>query len=66
MMQNGPVRLQILDSAGHVLRTLVSEFKNRGSYIFEFKPSDWYLSAGVYQYRLQSGGQIFQREIKIG
>ncbi|HNM26168.1 MAG TPA: DUF1501 domain-containing protein, partial [Saprospiraceae bacterium] len=65
MMQNGPIRLQILDRGGQVLRTLVNEYKDRGSYTFAFKPADWYISPGVYQYRLQSGGQVFQREIKI-
>lgn len=65
MMQGGPVRLQILDQAGHVLRTLVNEYKDRGSYIYPFQPSAWYLAPGQYQYRLQSGGQVFQREIRV-
>ena len=65
MMQNGPIRLQLLDRGGQVLRTLVNEYKDRGSYVFAFKPADWYVSPGIYQYRLQSGGQVFQREIKI-
>lgn len=65
MMQNGPIRLQILDSAGHVLRTLLNEYKDKGSYIFHFKAPDWYLAPGQYQYRLQSGGQVFQREIHL-
>ena len=65
MMQNGPVRLQILDSAGHVLRTLVNEYKDRGAYTFHFKASDWFIAPGVYQYRLQSGGQVFQRDLKV-
>lgn len=65
MMQNGPVRLQILDTAGHLLRTLVNEYRDRGAYTFRFRPADWYLSPGQYQYRLQSGGQIFQRGIKL-
>lgn len=65
MMQNGPVRLQILDSAGHVLRTLLDEYRDRGSYTFLFKAPDWYISPGIYQYRLQSGGQVFQRSLKV-
>lgn len=65
MMQNGPIRLQLLDRGGQVLRTLVNEYKDRGSYVFAFKPAEWYVSPGIYQYRLQSGGQVFQREIKI-
>jgi uncharacterized protein (DUF1501 family) len=65
MMQNGPVRLQILDKAGHVLRTLVNEFRPIGSYTFQFNPVEWFVPPGIYQYRLQSGGQVFQREFKI-
>jgi uncharacterized protein (DUF1501 family) len=65
MMQNGPVRLQILDKAGHVLRTLVNDYKTMGSYTFLFMPAEWFLAPGIYQYRLQSGGQVFQRDIKI-
>lgn len=66
MMQNGPVRIQLLDQAGHVLRTLLNEYKDMGSYILPFKPSDWYVAPGQYRYRLQAGGQVFQRDIKVG
>jgi hypothetical protein len=65
MMQNGPVRLQILDRAGHPLRTLVSEYKQAGSYTFILNPAALFLSPGTYQYRLMAGGQIFQREIAL-
>jgi uncharacterized protein (DUF1501 family) len=66
MMQAGPVRLQLLDTAGHVLRTLVSDVRERGSYVFNFKAQDWFLPPGEYQYRLQSGGQVFQRPLRVG
>ncbi len=66
MLQNGPVRLQLLDKAGHAIRTLVNEYKSQGSYTFLFKPSDWFVSAGVYSYRLQGGGQVFQRMLRVG
>lgn len=65
MMQDGPIRLQLLDKAGHAVRTLVNEFKQRGSYTFLFRPSDWYVGPGEYHYRLQGGGQVFQREIRV-
>lgn len=65
VMQAGPLRLQVLDKAGNVLRTLINEYKEPGSYIFNFKASDWFLAPGTYQYRLQAGGQAFQREIRI-
>ncbi len=66
MMQDGNIRLQLLDKSGQVLRTLVDEYKAKGSYIFNFKPTDWFIVPGTYQYRLMGGGQVFQRSIKIG
>ncbi len=65
VLQEGEVRLQILDKAGHVLRVLFSGYQQKGSHIYLFKPADWYLAPGAYQYRLQSGGQVFQREIRV-
>ena len=65
MLQAGDVRLQVLNMGGQVLRTLVSEFKPAGSYTFLFKPTDWHLPSGDYLYRLQSGGQVFEREIRV-
>ncbi len=65
ILQNGPVRLQILDKAGNVLRTLINGIMPKGSHTYEFKPSDWYLGAGEYQYRLQAGGQVFERVIRV-
>ncbi|MFN0015033.1 MAG: DUF1501 domain-containing protein [Saprospiraceae bacterium] len=59
------VRLQLLDKAGHVLRTLVSDFVPKGSHTFVFRPANWYLPPGTYQYRLMANGQVFQREIRF-
>jgi uncharacterized protein (DUF1501 family) len=66
MLSNGPVRLQLLDKAGHVLRTLLNEVRSIGSHTVNFRPVDWYVGPGEYQYRLQSGGQVFQRALRIG
>lgn len=60
----GPVRLQILDKAGHPLRTLVDEFKERGSYTVDFDPAAQYLEAGEYLYRLEADGEVFAQPIK--
>lgn len=65
MMQDGPVKLHLLDQGGHVLRTLVDAFQQRGSHVFNFLPQAWFVAPGVYQYRLMTGGQVFKREIKI-
>jgi uncharacterized protein (DUF1501 family) len=64
LMQFGPVRLQLLDKSGHTIRTLVNEVKPLGSHTFLFRPSDWFVAPGEYQYRLMGGGQVFQRSIK--
>ncbi|MBK8921257.1 MAG: DUF1501 domain-containing protein [Saprospirales bacterium] len=63
--QGSAVRLHLLDPAGHLLRTLVSAYRPEGSHTFLFQPAEWYLSPGIYLYRLQASGQVFQREIQI-
>lgn len=65
MMQDGPVKIQLLDQGGHVLRTLVDVFQQRGSYVFNFLPQAWFVAPGAYQYRLMAGGQVFKREIRV-
>jgi uncharacterized protein (DUF1501 family) len=61
----GQVLLQLLDSSGQLLRTLENGFRAKGSYTFVFRPFDWYVSSGNYQYRLLAGGQVFQRPLKV-
>ncbi|MBK8966200.1 MAG: DUF1501 domain-containing protein [Lewinellaceae bacterium] len=63
--QGSAVRLQLLDSAGHVLRSLIDDFMPRGSHTYLFRPADWHISPGNYQYRLRAAGQVFQRAIRI-
>ena len=63
MMQDGPIRLLLTDTAGNILRTLLNESRTKGSYTFRLKFADWYLPPGKYTYRLESGGQVFQRSL---
>ncbi|MBL7774434.1 MAG: DUF1501 domain-containing protein, partial [Saprospiraceae bacterium] len=63
--QGSAVRLQLLDPAGHGLRTLIDKFVPKGSHTFLFRPADWYVAPGNYQYRLQAVGQVFQRKIRV-
>ena len=63
--QSTAVRLQLLDKAGHVLRSLISEFMPEGSHTYMFRPGDWFIGPGEYQYRLRAAGQVFQRVIRV-
>ena len=63
MKTRGTVRIQVTDPAGHLLRTLLSDFRERGSYTLNFKPAMLFLPAGEYVYRLETGGRIFTRGI---
>ena len=61
----GAVRIQILNTAGQPLRTLVNEFHERGSYTFGFSPAQFFLSPGEYIYRLEAGGKASSKVIKV-
>ncbi len=61
----GAVRIQVLNTAGQALRTLVNEFHERGSYTFGFTPAEFFLSPGEYIYRLEAGGKALSRVMKI-
>ena len=63
--QDGDVRLLLLNMAGQAVRTLINTFQTKGSYTYLFKPAEWYVTPGTYLYRLQFGGQVFEREIVV-
>jgi len=65
LSQDSIVRLQVLDGAGHTLRTLLSEYKAAGSYSVTFAPAQWYLPPGRYRYRLMAAGQVFERGLTV-
>lgn len=66
LTQGSAVRLQLLGKDGQLQRTLIDQFMPKGSHTFLFRPTDWYISPGDYQYRLQATGQVFQRTIQVG
>ena len=63
--RRGTVRLRILTSGGQPIRTLFAAFRERNSYTFAFRPSDFFLPPGDYIYQLDAGGKIYSRALKF-
>lgn len=61
--QKGNVILQLLNKQGQVLRTFVNEFREAGSYVFDFNRFAFGILPGEYVYRLVAGGKIFTRKL---
>jgi len=59
------VRLQLLNQTGQVLRTLMTDYKEKGSHIYNFSPSAFGITPGDYMYKLDSAGMSFSRKMKI-
>ena len=64
IQRRGSIRLSILNASGQLERVILNEFKERGSYIFTFRPDEFYLSSGSYFYRLEAGGRAYTRKIE--
>jgi beta-glucanase (GH16 family) len=52
----GPVSIEVFDSLGRLVRTLVGEEKLPGTYGIDFDASS--LPSGLYSYRLKAGNQV--------
>jgi uncharacterized protein (DUF1501 family) len=65
ILQEGPVVLEILDKSGQVLRPIVDEYKNKGSHIKAVNLKNFNIKAGDYQYRLKTGGKVYQRDLVV-
>ena len=61
--KNTLVTLKIFDQLGRELQTLVSEFKNAGSYEVSWDASDY--PSGIYFYRLSSGIRTAARTMAL-
>lgn len=64
IQRRGAVQLTIHSENGTLLRKLVDDFQDRGSYTYAFRPTDWLLPPGNYRYRLSTGGRIYERKIQ--
>lgn len=61
--QNGFVTLKVYNLVGQVVRTLVSEHQDVGTYSRQFDASQ--LSAGIYLYKLQVNGFVSVKRMTL-
>ena len=50
---SGNISIRVYDITGKVIKTLVNEFRNAGTYYTEFNGAD--VSSGVYYYKMETG-----------
>ncbi len=65
ILARGTVRVQILNTAGQPLVTLVNEVQAANSYTIPFKPGDHGLLGQEYIYRVEAGGKAYSRKIRF-
>lgn len=61
LKENSHVRLEVFNTLGEKIETLVDEYKNKGNYIVDFNGSK--LNSGVYLYRITTGN--FEKTMKM-
>ncbi len=61
--RDGPVRLQVFNTLGQSVATLVDEVQRTGDHQVQFRPAS--LASGIYFYRLQSGGRFMTRRMVL-
>ena len=59
------VSLKVFDLLGNEVAILVNQTLGSGQYTFQFNAAEFYLSSGVYFYRLESGGKAFVRKMTV-
>jgi hypothetical protein len=63
LVQKSPVLLQVKDSDGKVVETLINESKSAGSYSLEWKPQN--VPAGLYYLILKSGESVSVKKMMV-
>ncbi|MFZ1704195.1 MAG: DUF1501 domain-containing protein [Saprospiraceae bacterium] len=63
--QEGQVIIELLDGSGQVVRLLKDEYSTKGSFTFEIDIRKYAIKPGEYNYRMKTGGRIFERRLKI-
>ena len=66
--RSGPVKLQVFDVKGRLVRTLVDEMRSAGPYRVDWDGKDNSgrpAAAGLYMYRLASGDVVQQKKMTL-
>jgi hypothetical protein len=66
--RSGPVKLQVFDVKGHLVRTLVNEIRSAGPYRVDWDGKDHAgrtAAAGLYMYRLAMGDVVQQKKMTL-
>jgi photosystem II stability/assembly factor-like uncharacterized protein len=66
--RSGPVKLQVYDVKGRLVRTLVNEIRSAGPYRVDWDGKDnsgRAAAAGLYLYRLAAGGVVQQKKMTL-
>ena len=66
--RSGPVKLQVFDVQGHLVRTLVNEIRTAGPYRVDWDGKDnagRTAAAGLYMYRLAAGDVVQQKKMTL-
>lgn len=66
--RSGPVKLQVFDARGRLVRTLVDEARQAGPHAVDWDGRDGRgrtAAAGVYLYQLEAGGEKLQRKMTL-
>jgi uncharacterized protein (DUF1501 family) len=65
LQSGGETKLRVLSMTGQEKRTLVSQYKSRGSYIYQLDPAKLLLSPGTYLLQCDSGGKTYRRTMIV-
>ncbi len=65
IQKEGPVILEIMDRSGQVIRPVLNTFKTEGAHTVDLHLKKFQLHPGTYQYRLKTGGKVYQRDLVV-
>ncbi len=65
LLQDGDIKLELMDTGGQVIRRLDQGYKDAGTYVFDLNKSREGLRSGKYIYRIKAGGKEYTRPLLV-